>query len=102
MVELEGNGEDKTPQPVFFRTMMDKEVLDALTEYAKSMSTALGKWDYNVAIRDLLQRIAVFEKLNELDIRVGALESKPTAKDEDNKEPEIKLLGPGGIQNDKI
>lgn len=99
----ENNNGVKT-EPVFFRTLMDKAVVDELKLYAQSMCTATGKWDYNVAIRDLLFKASIYEKIMELDMRLGILESKP--QDEIKKEvkkDELKLLGKRGVeQNDKI
>lgn len=60
-------------------TMLPLDVFQRLTEFAKREArTGLGKFDYGVAIRILLNRAEIFELLNNLLCRIEILEGRVT------------------------
>ncbi len=85
------------------KTMLPIDVHHALTEYAKAVSkTGLGKWDYGVAIRSLLEQTQNLGSINflatkvlELEERIDSLENNPIERKET-----VKFLG-GGEENVK-
>ena len=92
---------------VFMRTMLRKDVHDRLKQYAQSLSSGLGFWDFGVAIERLLDyqnieaRIAVLEEQQkQIDLLLLQQEMK-----EDDKEKETKykhtFLGKRGKENGK-
>lgn len=70
------------------RTMIPAATHHALQEFAKRITqTGLGKWDYGVAIKILLERSQIFEligiafrKIAELETRLAKFEGKPEEK----------------------
>ena len=58
-------------------TMLPLDVHKNLTEYAKLFTkTGLGKWDYGVAIRSLLEKASILSLVNILAERVANLEER--------------------------
>lgn len=59
------------------RTMLPADVHKSLTVYAQIVSkTGLGKWDYGVAIRSLLEKAELYEVMVEILARLDKLEKK--------------------------
>lgn len=58
-------------------TMLPLDVYQRLTEFAKrEAKTGLGKFDYGVAIRILLNRAEIFELITNLLYRIETIESR--------------------------
>lgn len=60
-----------------FSTMMPLDVLIDFTKFAKETTkTGLGKFDYSVALRILLDRSKIQEKIDSLEDHIDMLEMK--------------------------
>ena len=79
----------------YLRTVLREDIYERLEDFAKSLSTGQGHWDFGVAIERLMDNQDIFVSLCDLNMRVTALESKPPEeKKEQEKEKEtVSLLG---------
>jgi len=60
-----------------FNTMMPLDVIADLTRFAKQNAmTGLGKWDYSVALRILLERNTYYEVVSELQDDIISLQAQ--------------------------
>jgi hypothetical protein len=79
-------------------TWMPLDVFENLTAFAKAWAgTGLGKFDYSVAIRILLLRSQMLDRLDEFEERLEKLESKSYSQEQESEIPkgyyETKTLG---------
>ena len=75
-------------------TMIPLDVYKGLNNFAKVMTkTGLGKYDYGVAIRILLQRSDILEAVNLLMQDIQMLREEVSLLREKPKEEEVKTFG---------
>ena len=73
-------------------TMLPADVHIALTKYAKEVSkTGLGKWDYGVAIRNLLRDSQILSLMGLLGDKIMELEER--MKELEKEEKGVKTMG---------
>lgn len=78
-----------------FSTMMPLDVLIDFTKFAKEYTgTGMGKFDYSVALRVLLERSKTMEKIEELEEQLMIMEMKI-------KEPIIREDSPITFRSEK-
>lgn len=91
---------------VFMRTMVRKDVHERLKDYAQSLSSGLGFWDFGVAIERLLDykdieaRIAVLEE-QQRQMEIALLQGEIQEDEKKEEKYEHTFLGKKGTQDGK-
>lgn len=57
-------------------TWLPLDIFNAITEFAKQNSTALGKWDYSTAFRILLMKAQYADMIFDMNKRIDEIENK--------------------------
>ena len=71
------------------RTVLRPDVYNKLEDYARTLTTGFGKWDFGVAVERLLDLAELDERFSLLDERIRLLEMRtlaPEDKREENKD----------------